>query len=110
MVENVSDIPDRKNIIKKVINNEATAVIETCFINNDFCRLQVNQDYFYSEKHEVVISGVLFVQKDYCDLTENEMKLTDKIDSEMIEKLNEYFKKIHPIYFLIDLFHYFFYQ
>ena len=92
MVENVSDIPDRKNIIKKVINNEATAVIETCFINNDFCRLQVNQDYFYSEKHEVVISGVLFVQKDYCDLTENEMKLTDKIDSEMIEKLNEYFK------------------
>lgn len=97
MVENVSDIPDRKSIIKKVINNEASAVIETCFINDDFCRLQVNQDYFYSENHEVVISGVLFVQKEYCNLTENEKNLTDEYDSEIFEKItdltSEYMKK-----------------
>ncbi len=93
MVENVSEIPDKKEIIKRVIENEATAVIETCFINDDFCRLQVNRDYFYSENHEVVISGVLFVQKEFPELTENEMNLTAKEDSEIFEKLTaEYLK------------------
>ena len=92
LVENVSNFPDRKTIIKKAIHNEASAVIETCFINNDYCRLQVSHDPFYTEKHDVVISGVLFVQKEYQDLTDNEKNLTAKEDSEMIEKLNEFFK------------------
>ena len=93
MVKNVSDIPDRMSIIKTVYNNEATAVIKTCFINNDTCRLQVNQDYFYSENHEVVISGVLFVQKDPLEITENERKLTAEEDSEIFEKMIAEFKK-----------------
>ena len=92
LVENVSNFPDRKTIIKKTIHNEATAVIETCFINDDYCRLQVDQNHFYTEKHEVMISGVLFVKKEYCDLTENEKNLTAKEDSEKFEKLNEFFK------------------
>lgn len=93
LVENVSNFPDRKTIIKKVINNEASAVIETCFINNDSYRLQVAHDPFYTEKHEVVISGVLFVQKEYSMLTEKERNLTAKQDSEVFEKIaNEYLK------------------
>lgn len=87
LVENVSNFPDRKTIIKKVIHNEASAVIETCFINNDLYRLQIAHDSFYTEKHDVVISGVLFVQKEYCDLTENEKNLTAKGDSEIFEKI-----------------------
>lgn len=94
LVENVSNFPDRKTIIKKAIHNEASAVIKTCFINNDYCRLQTAHDPFYTEKHDVVISGVLFVQKEYCDLTENEKNLTAKQDSEIFEKITDKFEEV----------------